>query len=168
MRSWGSGFDHIVAYLVAGVVLVALVGIGAYDVLSKKSAAPPAAAGTTSPLLAPTSAGPVSTVVGTVVPAPLRSGSSSTVAPNYCWPPEGAHVVSWKASGGPPFDRPLDLASARPQRSPPRGGSTNQHDKDDNSPNGHYRPDQRRPRDRPRCLHHVSCHPPEGVSLERP
>ena len=67
MRSWGSGFDHIVAYLVAGVVLVALVGIGAYDVLSKKSAAPPAAAGTTSPMLAPTSAGPVSTVVGTVV-----------------------------------------------------------------------------------------------------
>ncbi len=39
MRSWGSAFDRMIAYVIAAAAVVGLVGLGAYDLLGTHGSA---------------------------------------------------------------------------------------------------------------------------------
>ena len=61
MRSWGSAFDRMIAYVIAAVAVLGLVGLGAYDLLGTHGSASPAAAGTTSNSVTSTTVDPATT-----------------------------------------------------------------------------------------------------------
>ena len=77
MRSWGSAFDRMIAYVIAAAAVLGLVGLGAYDLLGTHGSASPAAAGATSDAVTSTTVDPATTAD----PATYRC---QRLYPGYC------------------------------------------------------------------------------------